>query len=37
MKTPDELLRIGACLEEHFPHSMAKAVVECSTGQRAYP
>lgn len=26
-KTPDELLRIAACLEEHFPHSMAKAVV----------
>jgi P-type E1-E2 ATPase len=27
-KTPDELLRIAACLEEHFPHSMAKAVVK---------
>ena len=26
-KLPDELLRIAACLEEHFPHSMAKAVV----------
>ena len=26
-ETPDELLRIAACLEEHFPHSMAKAVV----------
>ena len=25
---PDELLRIAACLEEHFPHSMAKAVVK---------
>jgi len=24
---PDELLRIAACMEEHFPHSMAKAVV----------
>ena len=24
----DEMLRIAACLEEHFPHSMAKAVVE---------
>lgn len=24
---PDELLRVAACLEEHFPHSMAKAVV----------
>lgn len=27
---PDELLRIAACLEEHFPHSMAKAVVEAA-------
>lgn len=27
-KSSDELLRIAACLEEHFPHSMAKAVVE---------
>lgn len=26
-KSSDELLRIAACLEEHFPHSMAKAVV----------
>lgn len=26
----EELLRIAACLEEHFPHSMAKAVVEAS-------
>lgn len=24
---PRELLRLAACLEEHFPHSMAKAVV----------
>ena len=23
---PDELLRVAACMEEHFPHSMAKAV-----------
>ena len=29
-KSPDELLRIAACLEEHFPHSMAKAVVEAA-------
>ena len=28
---PDELLRIAACLEEHFPHSMAKAVVDAAT------
>lgn len=26
----DELLRIAACLEEHFPHSMAKAVVNAA-------
>lgn len=26
----DEALRIAACLEEHFPHSMAKAVVEAA-------
>ena len=29
-KSPDELLRIAACLEEHFPHSMAKAVVDAA-------
>lgn len=28
--TPDEMLRIAACLEEHFPHSMAKAVVDAA-------
>ncbi len=26
----NELLRIAACLEEHFPHSMAKAVVSAA-------
>lgn len=26
----DELLRTAACLEEHFPHSMAKAVVKAA-------
>lgn len=26
----DEMLRIAACLEEHFPHSMANAVVDAS-------
>ena len=26
----DELLRIAACLEEHFPHSMANAVVQAA-------
>ena len=29
-ETPDELLRTAACLEEHFPHSMAKAVVNAA-------
>lgn len=29
-KSPNELLRIAACLEEHFPHSMAKAVVDAA-------
>lgn len=29
-REPDELLRIAACLEEHFPHSMAKAVVKAA-------
>lgn len=28
--SPDELLRLAACLEEHFPHSMAKAVVHAA-------
>ena len=27
----DELLRIAACMEEHFPHSMAKAVVDAAS------
>ena len=27
---PDEMLRIAACMEEHFPHSMAKAVVSAA-------
>ncbi|WP_367565264.1 heavy metal translocating P-type ATPase [Lacrimispora sp.] len=29
-QNPDEMLRIAACLEEHFPHSMAKAVVNAA-------
>ena len=29
-QSPDELLTIAACLEEHFPHSMAKAVVRAA-------
>ena len=28
--TEDNLLRIAACLEEHFPHSVAKAVVRAA-------
>ena len=27
-RNPDEMLRIAACLEEHYPHSMANAVVD---------
>lgn len=30
---PKELLRIAACMEEHFPHSMAKAVVDAAMEQ----
>jgi P-type E1-E2 ATPase len=30
-QSPEELLRIAACLEEHFPHSMAKAVVNAAS------
>ena len=29
-RSEEELLRIAACLEEHFPHSMAKAVVDAA-------
>ena len=29
-ETPDNLLRLAACLEEHFPHSMAKAVINAA-------
>ena len=31
--TKEEMLRIAACLEEHFPHSMAKAVVVAAKQQ----
>ncbi len=30
-ESPEELLRIAACLEEHFPHSMARAVVHAAS------
>ena len=29
-RSEEDLLRIAACLEEHFPHSMAKAVVDAA-------
>ncbi len=32
----DEVLRIAACLEEHFPHSMAKAVVVAAKKRKLY-
>ncbi len=32
-QSKEELLRIAACLEEHFPHSMAKAVVQAAVEQ----
>ena len=32
-RSEQELLRMAACLEEHFPHSMAKAVVEAAQAQ----
>lgn len=31
---PDELLRIAACLEEHFPHSIANAVVDAARAKK---
>ena len=31
--SPAEMLRVAACLEEHFPHSMAKAVVAAAKAQ----
>lgn len=33
---PEELLRTAACLEEHFPHSMAKAVVQAAKAKKLY-
>ena len=29
----DDMLRVAACLEEHFPHSMAKAVVDAASNR----
>ena len=36
-KNEDEMLRIAACLEEHFPHSMAKAVVNAAKAEGSFP
>lgn len=33
----DELLRIAACMEEHFPHSMARAVVNAAKRKKSCP
>lgn len=32
----DDMLRVAACLEEHFPHSMAKAVVDAASKKGLY-
>ena len=32
----DDMLRVAACLEEHFPHSMAKAVVDAASKRELY-
>lgn len=32
-QSKEEMLRIAACLEEHFPHSIAKAVVKAAQDQ----
>ena len=32
-RDPDEMLRIAACLEEHFPHSLANAVVKAAAAK----
>ncbi|MBE6015065.1 MAG: heavy metal translocating P-type ATPase [Lachnospiraceae bacterium] len=29
-KSPDEMLRLAACLEEHYPHSVATAIVHAA-------
>ncbi len=34
-RTEDEVLQIAACLEEHYPHSMANAVVQAASAARA--
>ena len=32
--TSDEILKISACLEEHFPHSVAKAIVKSAKAKQ---
>ena len=32
-RTEDEVLGIAACLEEHYPHSMANAVVQAASAR----
>ena len=32
--TSDEILKIAACLEEHFPHSVAKAIVKAAKAKQ---
>ena len=32
--TSDEILKIAACLEEHFPHSVAKAIVKAAKSKQ---
>lgn len=32
-RTEDEILQIAACLEEHYPHSMANAVVQAAAAK----
>jgi len=32
-ENPQEMLRVAACLEEHFPHSVANAVVKAAADQ----
>lgn len=32
----DDMLRVAACLEEHFPHSMAKAVVDAASKRELF-
>ncbi len=31
---PQEMLRVAACLEEHFPHSVANAVIKAAADQK---